>query len=564
MRLLVSLLSILVCVRAAAETPTVELEASGLDDELGLLYSSQVQFGLDGLPLVTIGLMDGQQTVSVSSSEGLTLSGRVERDGQLVRKTIRSEPGQTWIFEPLDPTPALVQYWCAVESWPFSDGARLEKAVEHWRRLGAQSQVFEVGSVFGIRGHVIDNRTYILGIQSFSSEKEAEEAGRDVFERHGVQSFVHAHLACRPGGRLKVGPASTEKASAGVEPFVDLVEVRSIDGGPVTVHRVEHSRGYRWHGFEDRCYAGSVLVTLDREGKLVVVNRIAVDRLLEGLVPAEIFPAAPMEALKAQAVVARGEVFAKIGTRHFLDPYLLCAETHCQVYAGVKAESPRCSRAVEVTRGQLLFLGSDLVDSVYSACCGGHGEDNDAVWSDPPSPALRGKPDMASRRPMHLQTRGKLEDWLNTEPDAYCRLSSFNKKDLFRWERAFDAAEMETLVAKAKPIGRVVSIQILARGVSGRAKAVRVVGTRGDLVVQREWPIRQLFGNLRSAMFVVTTEMDDEQMVSAFRFRGGGWGHGVGMCQIGAIGMAEHGHDYRQILAHYYGGAEVFRLYGGS
>ena len=101
-----------------------------------------------------------------------------------------------------------------------------------------------------------------------------------------------------------------------------------------------------------------------------------------------------MEALKAQAVVARGEVFAKIGSRHFLDPYLLCASTHCQVYAGAGVENARTSRAVRSTRGELLFSGPRLVDSVYSASCGGHTEDNDIVWSDPPRKSLRGRPDM--------------------------------------------------------------------------------------------------------------------------------------------------------------------------
>ncbi len=107
-----------------------------------------------------------------------------------------------------------------------------------------------------------------------------------------------------------------------------------------------------------------------------------------------------------------------------------------------------------------------------------------------------------------------------------------------------------------------VAVQVLARGVSGRVKGVRVVGTEGELVVQREWPVRQLFGMLRSGMFLVEPLLDAEQLVRGFHFTGGGWGHGVGMCQIGATGMAEQGYDYRQILAHYYGGARVYRLYG--
>jgi len=340
--------------------------------------------------------------------------------------------------------------------------------------------------------------------------------------------------------------------------------VAPAGAAPVTVHRVEHGRGYAWHGHEDRRFAGEILVTPDRQGGLVVINRVGVDRLLEGLVPAEIFPDAPMEALKAQAVVARGEVFAKIGTRHFLEPYQLCAETHCQVYSGVDAEHPRASRAVRATRGQLLFHGAELVDSVYSAVCGGHTEDADAVWAHPPSAALQGRPDMPPREAARWRggLAGRLGEWLGAQPEAYCQRSSFARSGLFRWEKVIPAAEMERLVARVKPLGPIVSIQVLERGVSGRARVLRVVGAEGDLVVQRELPIRQLLGGLKSAMFEVQPLLDADQMVVGFRFVGGGWGHGAGMCQVGATGMAELGHGYDEILAHYYNGAQLVRMYG--
>ena len=130
-----------------------------------------------------------------------------------------------------------------------------------------------------------------------------------------------------------------------------------------------------------RPYWGGIYVTVGAHGQLVVVNEVPADKLLEGLVPAEIFPSAPAAALRAQAVAARGELFRKTGVRHLVDPYLLCARTHCQVYAGAGHEHPRTSAAVAATRG-LVLLEEDgrVVDTVYSAVCGGHTEDNDAVW----------------------------------------------------------------------------------------------------------------------------------------------------------------------------------------
>ncbi len=531
-----------------------------LDDDLGLLYSSQVQFGTDGIPRVTIGLMDDQDKVVVRGPSGMSLQGKVELDGQLVSRRLHSRPGEAWRFEAHEPTKAQVRYWCAVASVPFAEKEKLKEVMGIWKGRFENLQVFEVGGVFGVHGHVIDNRTYILGIRDYDSERAAELAAEDVFNTYGERSFVHAHLARRPSGGVRV-----QRLSGGpVETFVDLVVVRSNGKEPVQVDEVEFGRGYKRHGRENRSYNGDVIVTLDRQGKLVVVNRIAIDELLNGLVPVEIFPTAPMEALKAQAVVARGEVFAKLGTRHFLDPYLLCAATHCQVYSGRKVKHPRASAAVTATRGQLLFLGPDLVDSVYSASCGGHGEDNDAVWSDPPSKALRGRPDAASRPVLNLSDPDRLKVFLENPPKSFCRTSSFNRKKIYRWERSIPSEKLDALVAKTQDVGHVVSIQILSRGVSGRVKVVRVVGEKGDLVMQREWPVRKLFGNLKSGMFLVKSLLDAKQNVIGFHFLGGGWGHGVGMCQIGATGMAQQGYDYQQILAHYYGGAEVVRLYGAE
>src|SRR3954470_19705851 len=150
--------------------------------------------------------------------------------------------------------------------------------------------------------------------------------------------------------------------------------------------------GYSFHGFEDRTYPGRLFATVDQSGGLALVAALPMERLVKGGGPSEIFASAHLEALKAQAVTARGEVLAKVGARHLGDPYLLCAEQHCQVYKGIAAEEAGTDAAVDATRGEALFAEraghSRLVDSVYSAICGGYTEDNDAVWGGPPDPSL--------------------------------------------------------------------------------------------------------------------------------------------------------------------------------
>ena len=147
-------------------------------------------------------------------------------------------------------------------------------------------------------------------------------------------------------------------------------------------------------GTEDRRYWGSVYVTLDHDGSLLAANAVSEDKLLAGLVPAEMYPDAPPAALEAQAIAARTELLQKIGRRNLTDPFLLCSTQQCQVYAGAGKEDPRTTTAVEQTRGMVLLRdGGGIVDIRYSASCGGHTEDNDAIWGGEPDPSLRGRAD---------------------------------------------------------------------------------------------------------------------------------------------------------------------------
>jgi len=281
-------------------------------------------------------------------------------------------------------------------------------------------------------------------------------------------------------------------------------------------------------------------------------------------VPSEIFPKAHLEALKAQAVTARGEVLAKIGARHLGDPYLLCAEQHCQVYRGIAAEELGTDAAVDATRGEALFADrageSRLVDSVYSAICGGYTEDNDAVWGGPADPSLRGRPDFDPAADGMAVFRDGVGDalvsrFVHLDPvPSYCAQSGFAKADKVRWRRTFTQQEIEDICSPFG-VGAIRELAVEGRGVSGRARALRIAGSRSTARVYGELPIRRLFRNLNSGMFVIERSGPD------WVFAGGGWGHGSGMCQTGAIGRARGGASYRDILGWYYSGASPIRIY---
>jgi stage II sporulation protein D len=407
-----------------------------------------------------------------------------------------------------------------------------------------------------VSGEVLDRREVLVGVGPTSTYEAAEKA-LDKLRASSAQpervAGVYTELLERPHGLLEAtGDRSRARVrNAGVLWFAPVGNkpLRLEWRGPSPK---ESGRGL---------YHGRVYVTIDRRGGLAVVNAVPENRLLHGLVPAEIFPSASEEALKAQAVAARGELLAKIGTRHAGEPFRLCSQTHCQVYSGAGRETPRTTAAVEATRGQILFAaaGKELVDTVYSANCGGHTEHNENAWPDMPALAtLRGHRDAPAGRADPFAggvTSALVEKFISTTPAAYCGSArGGGGADRFRWTVTRSASELDTLLASLR-LGRLTAIEILERGISGRARSVRLVGRTRSEVVKGELRIRQLFGGLRSSLFVV--EVKD----GAATFRGAGFGHGVGLCQTGAIGMAEAGRTYREILAHYYPGSAVRKLW---
>ena len=445
----------------------------------------------------------------------------------------------------------------------WSDTRALAQALATWRRRGYNDvRAMRVGGTFGLGGRVLDNRERRV-ITPVASRAAAKRVIRQVYERYDVRASARARLLERPWAKLRVfvGDAALGWATS-------YVRVQP-QGGAVEVADVQYGVGYSWEGRATRSYHGEIYAAVDADGTLAAVNVVGVERILAGVVPSEIFASAPLAALEAQSVAARNHLLARLGKRHHADPYHLCSAQHCQVYGGLSKEDPRTTRAVMNTAGKALFLGGHLVDSVYSSTCGGHTEDNDAVWGDAPKRALRGQSDLLPNADAGFLAaeggiaRSAIEAWVHAEPRAYCSEASVAAQNKFRWQRRFTRAELTRIIRENHPeIGALRDVHIQKRGRGGRAIALRLVGERDTALVLHELPIRRLFDNLNSGAFVLERELSDDGTLEALRFVGGGWGHGVGMCQLGAIGRAEAGHSYAQILSHYYNGARVEQLYG--
>lgn len=545
---------------------------AGLVDDL---YSHRLLFDEAGGPAVPIGMMQGRDHVVVVGEHGLVIS--LEGGAP-----IEVPPRAPVVIERVGGAPARVRELWVLETLEGEARARRHAAADTWRARGVPAQVFDVGGVYGVKGTVVDNRAAYLAIPKTGAHLDPAMAA--LLAQHGVRETLLEWLEALPRVQLRV----QLRAAGGTGAAARIV---GNDGAPILVKDVEHSAGYAEHGFADRLVRGAVLIAPDRQGKLAVVNLVDEDALVAGVLPSEMFASAPIEALKAQAVTARGELFAKIGRRHFADPFQVCSEQHCQVYRGVSAEHPRTRQAADETKGELCFVGDRLVESVYSACCGGHTEAADVVWDRPAQSALAGRADVPFADPVGrawlapdversaLSVRGRHERAapvipLDVRSDAaveallaaprqatWCGRSSFNQKgDVYRWTRRFTRAELDVAFADLG-VGAVTRVAVEERGPGGRLRALVVEGERGKARVLRELPVRKRLNNLRSGLFVVDEERDAGGALVAVTLRGAGFGHGSGMCQQGAIGMAEGGHDYRAILRHYYVGAVVKRVF---
>ena len=504
-----------------------------------------------GEPRVPIGLMQGRSEVRFVPRGRMRL-----RFGGEADKVLEAPAGSLWTVRVTEGTPAELSSRVQLAEIPFVDKAGLADAQAQWKARGVAVRVHVLGVLYGIAGKVIDNRRYLLLLDEELTPRDAPARQAALLSQFGVRTTLFEEVRTPSHAILEVKDQSG--AVAGLAQ--DTVSVETLDDAGFEVRQVEHDVGYDNHGFEDRSFRGTLQLAVDRHGTLAVVNAVRLEDLLKGLVPSEIYARAHPEALKAQAVTARGEVLAKVGIKHLADPFLLCSEQHCAVYRGRTGEAASTTAAVEATRGEGLFSQEGrLVDSVYSAVCGGHTEDNDVVWGGPPNPNLRGRPDVLGS-PQGLPTPNTLAEYLRAELPTMCRLSSFAQPSKYRWEKRFSVDQVNGLTAHLN-VGPVRALSLGERGVSGRARTLTVAGERGVTQVRGELNIRRLFGMLNSAMALVEEEQDAEGHLTGWRFRGGGWGHGVGMCQTGAIGRAEAGQRYQDILRFYFNGAEVASIY---
>lgn len=378
---------------------------------------------------------------------------------------------------------------------------------------------------------------------------------------------------------------------------VDFVPVHA--GNYVEVSDVTIGVNFHWQRRETQRFRGSIRVVKDGDD-FVLINSIGVEDYLTSVISSEMSATSSLELLKAHAVISRSWVLAQIEkggeeipckayksdsshysrNEHIIwydhDDHTLfdvCADDHCQRYQGItRASTPEVSAAVEATRSEVLVSEGKLCDARFSKCCGGVMEQFENCWADSPKPYLVARADTPT--PMDFPDLTKEEEarkWILTSPGAFCNtsetrvlrqvLNNYDQEtaDFYRWSVTYSTDGLSRLVARKSGIdfGRLIDLIPLQRGTSGRIVRLRIIGEKATVDVGKELEIRRWLSesHLYSSAFIV------EKIPDGFRLRGAGWGHGVGLCQIGAAVMADKGYGYREILAHYYPGSIIVKNY---
>lgn len=397
--------------------------------------------------------------------------------------------------------------------------------------------------------HTVDKLTFapqgewvVLAGEEQANEQETGAAGEQfsLQARDGEVAIETDHGIHAEGKLIRLKPMS----------FESVMEIKNVPYGV----------GWWWEGTQDRTYQGDIEVRPASDGMLEVVLTLPLEEYLKGVVPSEIGADSPLEALKAQAVAARSEALLALETGKYAGAHHdIGSDVDSQAYSGNVKRSEASDEAVQATRGQALYFEGKPMAAFYASSSGGHTEDIRNVW--PHRAHEKGYWDVAQfdsdeEFDYDLTKEEDLRRWLVANPDVNCNPDKYSVPawavNNFRWERVITADQLTAWVGKKKDIGRVIKLRPIKRGVSGRLIEIEFIGEDGSYTEGPELPIRMVFDPpLKSAAFVVDPT-GPEQRPDSFVIRGAGWGHGVGMCQTGAITMARKGVKFSQILKHYY------------
>lgn len=360
---------------------------------------------------------------------------------------------------------------------------------------------------------------------------------------------------------------------------------------------------FHWERKENQQFQGA-LSCIEESGQVRAINILDLEDYLRSVISSEMSATSSLELLKTHAVISRSWLLAQqnkakairrdhAGYRssiHKEDEYIrwfdredhtnfdVCADDHCQRYQGIqKATTAAVREAIATTRGEVLYYNNTICDARFSKCCGGITESFENVWESQPHPYLKTIYDSAEQPGQcDIHRESDTARWVESRPDVFCNttdasilsevLNDYDREttNFFRWEIFYRTEEISELIRQKLSIdfGTVTDLTPIERGASGRLIRLKITGTRKTLIIGKELLIRKALSpsHLYSSAFTVE-KVTENGKADGFRLRGAGWGHGVGLCQIGAAVMSARGYNYREILQHYFPGTDILKAY---
>lgn len=381
--------------------------------------------------------------------------------------------------------------------------------------------------------------------------------------------------------------------------FEPATEEATFDLKAVTI-----GRDFHWQRKEDQRFKGSLNLVIDGDKGIVVINQIDIETYLTSVISSEMSATSSEALLKAHAVISRSWLLARIERKN-LSPkekspnkelaekpgehirwygneehtlFDVCADDHCQRYQGItRAGLPSVAKAVQETCGEVLTDGITICDARFSKCCGGVTEQFESCWEPEHHSYLTAIRDNTDASIPNLTQEYVAREWICYPYSAFCNtkdkqimsqiLNTYDQEttNFFRWKQIYSQYELANLIRSKSGIdfGEILDLVPIERGTSGRIIKLRIVGSKQTLVIGKELEIRRILSktHLYSSAFVVEKKLTCSDIPSHFILYGAGWGHGVGLCQIGAAVMGNKGYTYRQILSHYYPGTQLEKRY---
>lgn len=371
--------------------------------------------------------------------------------------------------------------------------------------------------------------------------------------------------------------------------------------GNFTLPEVMIGIQFHWQKKEEQTFKGGITL-LPHNGQVILINRIKTETYLSSVICSEMNSSSPFEFLKASAIISRSWILSqKLHKRHSETAdgicgysnqeemirwyeqsehqlFDVCADDHCQRYQGIgRITTNNSLKAVTETRGEVLVFNDDICDARFSKCCGGITEEYRYCWDDQRIPYLTSHRDSIPAIAGNLQDEAEAKAWIESSPECFCNtrdhdllyriLNHYDRrtKDFFRWHVIIPQKELTRRIKKETGIdfGKIIDLIPIERGPGGHLSKLKIVGTRCTKIFGKELEIRRILSktHLYSSAFIIEKGEDKNGIPQSFTLRGAGWGHGVGMCQIGAAVMGKKGYNYKDILKHYYPNTTIKKLY---